>query len=91
MANTKATKKFNLKEAKNKMSTQTRLRTDFKVSVDHIRDRVVSNLSEARRQGMYKIDDNSMRKILSVIDASFEQGFVTSSAQIEKSINETLG
>lgn len=70
------------------MSASTRLRSDFKVAVDHIRDRVVSNVTEARRQGRFKMEDSEIQKLIRIVEMSFEQGFITSSAQIEKSIDE---
>lgn len=72
------------------MSKASRLRTDFKVAVDHIRDRVVSNVFEAKNQGRYKIEDSELQKVIRVIEMAFEQGFITSSAQVEKSINEVV-
>lgn len=73
------------------MTASTRLRTDFKVAVDHIRDRVISNVNEAKRQKNFKIDDAELKKLVRVIEMSFEQGFMTSAGQIEKSINEVTG
>lgn len=70
------------------MSKPARLRTDFKVAVDHIRDRVVSNAIEAKNMGMYKIDDHELGKLVRVIESAFEQGFITASGQIERSIEE---
>lgn len=72
------------------MSAPSRLRTDFKIAVDHIKDRVVSNVSEAKTQGRYKIDDQDLRRLMLVIESAFEQGFITASGQIEKSINDVL-
>lgn len=72
------------------MSTSSKLRTDFKIAVDHIRDRVVSNVTEAKRQGRYKIEDEDLKRLINVINSSFEQGFVNSAGQIEKSINEAM-
>lgn len=70
------------------MSKPTRLRTDFKVAIDHIRDRVVSNVIEAKNRGMYRIDDHEIEKLVRVVESAFEQGFITASSQIEKSIEE---
>lgn len=72
------------------MSSKSRLRTDFKVAVDHIRDRVIMNLSEAKGQSLYKIDDAELQKLVRVVESAFEQGFITASAQIERSIDESL-
>lgn len=72
------------------MSAPSRLRTDFKIAVDHIKDRVVSNVSEAKTQGRYKIDDQDLRRLMLVIESAFEQGFITVSGQIEKSIDDVL-
>ncbi len=72
------------------MSKATRLRTDFKVAVDHIKDRVVSNVSEARSRGMIQINDSEVQKLVRIIESSFEQGFVTASSQVEKSIDEAM-
>jgi hypothetical protein len=72
------------------MSKSTRLRTDFKVAVDHIRDRVISNVSEAKGTGMFRMEDPEVQKLIRIIEASFEQGFITSSGQIEKSIEEAM-
>jgi hypothetical protein len=70
------------------MSSPTRIRTDFKTAIDHIKDRVLSNVTEGRQQGRYKIEDQELRRLMLVIEASFEQGFITASGQIEKTINE---
>lgn len=72
------------------MSKSSKLRTDFKVAVDHIRDRVVSNVVEGRQKKMYNITDNDINVIVRVIEASFEQGFISASSQIEKSIDEVV-
>jgi hypothetical protein len=73
------------------MSSSTRLRTDFKAATDHIKDRVIANVFEAKSQGILKIEDAELRRLNQVIESAFEQGFIISSAQIEKSINESLG
>lgn len=70
------------------MSKAARLRSDFKIAVDHIRDRVVSNVVDAKKQGFYKIDDAELARLTRVIESAFEQGFITVSAQVEKSIEE---
>jgi len=70
------------------MNSATRLRTDFKMAVDHIKDRVISNVNEAKRQKNFNIEDAELKKLVRVIEMSFEQGFSTSAGQIEKSINE---
>jgi len=71
------------------MSKSTRLRTDFRLAVDHIRDRVISNVVEAKRQGMYSFSDKEAEALVRVIESAFEQGFISASSQIEKSINES--
>jgi regulator of replication initiation timing len=80
--------KFNIEEVRKKMTNSTRLRTDFKMAVDHIRDRVVSNVVEAKNQNKYSMSDRDAENLIRVIEASFEQGFITASSQVEKSINE---
>jgi hypothetical protein len=72
------------------MSKAIRLRSDFKVAVDQIKDRVISNLAEARQQKRFNVNDSEISAILRLIESSFEQGFITSSAQIEKSIDEAI-
>jgi hypothetical protein len=57
---------------------------------DHIKDRVISNIVEAKNQGIIKVEDSELRKLNQVIESAFEQGFITSAVQIEKSINESL-
>lgn len=81
---------FNIKEAKLKMSKSSRLRSEFKIASDHIKDRVISNVIEAKNQGRYKIDESETHKLVRVIEMAFEQGFIGASGQIEKSINEVL-
>jgi|GEM_PF-6418599 len=70
------------------MKSAIRLRTDFKMAVDHIKDRVISNVNEGKRQKNFKIDDAELNKLIRVIEMSFEQGFSTAAGQVEKSINE---
>ena len=70
------------------MSKAARLRTDFKIAVDHIRDRIISNTTEAKKQGIYKIEDAELKKLIRVIEMAIEQGFITASTQVEKSIEE---
>ena len=72
------------------MTKAARLRTDFKVAVDHIRDRVLMNIAEGKNQKLYKISDADVTALTRVIEASFEQGFVTASSQVEKTINEVV-
>jgi len=72
------------------MSNKSRLRTDFKVALDHIRDRVVSNVVEAKSLGLYKAEDADVQKVVRIIELAFEQGFITAAVQIEKSIDETV-
>ena len=72
------------------MTKATRLRTDFKVAVDHIKDRVLMNLAEGKQQKMYTLSDSDIKTLARVIEASFEQGFITASAQVEKTINEVV-
>jgi hypothetical protein len=70
------------------MSKSSKLRTDFKLAIDHIRDRVVSNVVEGNQKNLYKVSDNDIRAIVRIVEASFEQGFISASSQIEQSINE---
>jgi len=72
------------------MTKAVRLRTDFKVAVDHIRDRVLMNIAEGKQQKLYTLTESDIRAITRVIEASFEQGFIAASAQVEKSINEVV-
>lgn len=72
------------------MSAPSRLRSDFKLAVDHIKDRVLTNIAEGRTQGRYKIEDADLRRLMAVIEGSFEQGFITSSKQIERSIDDVV-
>ena len=83
-----ASDQFDIKEARKKMSKASRLRTDFKSATDHIKDRVVSNIIEAKNRGVFRIEDAELQKLARVVESAFEQGFITSSGQIEKSIEE---
>ena len=70
------------------MSKSIKLRTDFKLAIDHIRDRVVNNVVEGKQKNLYSVNDNDIRVIVRIVEASFEQGFISASSQIEQSINE---
>lgn len=72
------------------MSKASRLRTEFKVAIDHVKDRVIANIAEGKNQGLYKIDDHDMQRLIRIIESSFEQGFINASGQIEKSIEEVV-
>ena len=55
------------------MSSSSRLRTDFKAATDHIKDRVIANVFEAKSQGILKIEDAELRRLNQVIESAIEQ------------------
>jgi len=55
------------------MSLELKVNTNLKVSLDITRDRVVSNLLEARGQGKFRLEDRDFNAICNLIQLSFDQ------------------
>ena len=61
------------KRGNKKMSIELKVNTNLKVSLDLTRDRVISNLLEARGQGKFKLDDRDFNTICNIVQGSFDQ------------------
>lgn len=55
------------------MSLELKVNTNLKVSLDITRDRVISNLLEARGQGKFRLEDKDFTSICNLIQLSFDQ------------------
>ena len=55
------------------MSLELKVNTNLKVSLDLTRDRVVSNLMEARGQGKFSIPEKDFNAICNIVQLSFDQ------------------
>jgi len=55
------------------MSLELKVNTNLKVSLDITRDRIISNLLEARGQGKFRLDDKDFAVICNLVQLSFDQ------------------
>lgn len=55
------------------MSLELKVNTNLKISLDITRDRVISNLLEARGQGKFRVEDRDFNSICNLIQLSFDQ------------------
>ena len=55
------------------MSLELKVNTNLKVSLDLTREKVISNLLEARGLGKFKVDDRDFNTLCNIIQGSFDQ------------------
>lgn len=55
------------------MSLELKVNTSFKHSIDFMRDRVITNLAEARAQKKIKVDQKDFEAVCNLITMSFDQ------------------
>lgn len=55
------------------MSIELKVNTNLKVSLDLTREKIISNLLEARGQGKFKLEDRDFNTLCSIIQGSFDQ------------------
>jgi hypothetical protein len=70
------------------MSLELKVNTNFKVSIDFIKDRVKSNLVETRNRGNVTISERDFNTVLSLIDASFDQASIGAFKQVDGLIKD---
>jgi len=70
------------------MSLELKVSTTFKNSIDVVKDKVISNLIEARGQGKIKIEKKEFDAICNMIIMSFDQGSLNSFSQIDTLVKE---
>jgi len=70
------------------MSLELKINSNLKVSLDITRDKVLSNLQEARGQGKIKVNDRDFNAICNLVQASFEQASQGAFKNSESLVNE---
>lgn len=70
------------------MSLDLKVSTSFKHTIDFVRDRVLSNLREARRLGKFSIADRDFEAICNLVAMSFDQGSTIAFKEIEGLVKE---
>lgn len=70
------------------MSLELKVSTSFKNSIDVVKDKIISNLLEAKGQGKIKIDKKDFDALCNIIVMSFDQGTMNSFTQIDSLIKE---
>lgn len=70
------------------MSLELKINSNLKVSLDITRDRVISNLLEARGQGRINLSEKDLNAVCSLIQASFEQASQSAFKNSESIIKE---
>jgi hypothetical protein len=70
------------------MSLDLKVSTSFKHTIDFVRDRVLSNLKEARGLGKFNIPDRDFEAICNLVSMSFDQGSTIAFKEIEGLIKE---
>ena len=69
------------------MSSRTNVRTSVSDMVDFIKQKTSSNLVEAVRRGDFELDDEGLRKVLSLVDLSVSQAYSQAYTGVEKALN----
>ena len=71
-----------------KMSLELKVNTSFKHSIDFVKDRVVSNIVEARTRGMFKLNDREFEALCNIVNMSFEQAGSGAFKQIDSLVRD---
>ena len=71
-----------------KMSLELKVNTSFKHSIDFVKDRVVSNIVEARTRGMFKLNDREFEALCNIVNMSFEQAGSGAFKQIDALVRD---
>lgn len=71
-----------------KMSLELKVNTSFKHSIDFVKDRVISNLVEARSRGMFKLNDREFEALCNLVNMSFDQAGSGAFKQIESLVRD---
>lgn len=66
-----------------------KIQLSFKSTFDNARDRVISNVAESCAKKNIKIEPRDLKSLLSIIDASFDQAYVTAVPIMERAISES--
>ena len=70
------------------MSLELKVNTSFKHSIDFVKDRVVSNIVEARTRGMFKLNDREFESLCNIVNMSFEQAGSGAFKQIDALVRD---
>jgi len=70
------------------MSLELKVNTSFKHSIDFVKDRVLSNLNEARGKGLFKLNDREFESLYNIVSMSFDQGNTGAFKQIDSLVKE---
>lgn len=71
-----------------KMSLELKVNTSFKHSIDFVKDRVISNLVEARGKGMFKVSDREFESLCNLVNMSFDQAGSGTYKQLDSLIRD---
>jgi|MDTB01.2.fsa_nt_gb hypothetical protein len=70
------------------MSTRTNIARSVAEMVDFIKERTTYNVVQANRTGVFDTDEESLRKIVSLIDQSVSQAFVQAYTGVENALKD---
>jgi hypothetical protein len=70
------------------MSSRSNVRTSISEMVDFIREKASANIVEASRRGDFSLDDNDLRKVLSLLELSFSQAYSQAYTGVERALDE---
>ena len=70
------------------MSLDLKVNTSFKHTVDFVKDRVISNLKEARGLGRFNVPDRDFDAICNLVILSFDQGSTIAFKEIDGLVKE---
>jgi len=70
------------------MSLELKVSTTFKNSIDVVKDKVLSNLLEAKGQGKFNVEKKDFEIMCNLIIMSFDQGSINSFSQIDSLVKE---
>ena len=70
------------------MSLDLKVNTSFKHTVDFVKDRVISNLKEARGLGRFNVPDRDFDTICNLVILSFDQGSTIAFKEIDGLVKE---
>jgi hypothetical protein len=70
------------------MSLDLKVNSNLKTSIDHIKNSVIANLSEARGLRKFNIDERDFQAICNIVILSFDQGSTGAFKNAQSLVNE---
>ena len=70
------------------MSSNSKVRNSVSELTEFIKEKCILNLSESSSRGDFNVDDNDLRKIISLVDLSVSQAYSLGFSNVESALRD---